>query len=737
MKSLYLFLVFLSFVGHSQTQKGTVIDSLKVPIENVYLVNLTSNSHAHTDEFGQFSIENSKIGDVVSVVSLGYKKTNFTISSSNNEIVLQNDFFKLDDVVISSKLKSMNVVSKIDLQTSPVNSSQEVLRKVPGLFIGQHAGGGKAEQIFLRGFDIDHGTDIAISVDGMPVNMVSHAHGQGYADLHFVIPETIDKIDFGKGTYYADKGDFATAGYVSFRTKDKVEKSSISIENGNFNTFRTIGIFNLLDNKKNNQNAYLATEYLVTDGPFDSPQNFKRINLFGKYTSILNKTEKLSFQASRFSSKWDASGQIPKRLVDDGTLSFFGAVDDTEGGKTSRTNFNMSYTKYIDENTSFKANSFYSLYDFELYSNFTFFLDDPINGDQIRQKENREIYGLNSEFTKNINSNAFNSKYQLGFGFRYDQTNNSELSHTVNRYTTLENLKLGNIDQLNAFSYFNVEYDFNKLKINPSLRFDYFKFEYLDKLLPVYNPQQENKYRVSPKLNFIYTQNNNLQFYLKSGLGFHSNDTRVVIAQTGKKILPSAFGVDLGTIVKPVKSLFVNAALWFLDSQQEFVYVGDAGIVEPSGKSRRMGIDFGLRYQLNDYLFFDTDLNYTYARSIDEPKGSDYIPLAPDFTSTGGLNFSNYKGFSGGIKYRALKTRPANEDNSIEAKGYFISDANLNYKLKEVTFGLIVENIFNTKWKETQFATESQLQNESQSVEEIHFTPGTPFFLKAKITYSF
>ena len=605
----------------------------------------------------------------------------------------------------------MNVLSKIDLQTKPVNSSQEILRKVPGLFIGQHAGGGKAEQIFLRGFDIDHGTDIALSVDGMPVNMVSHAHGQGYADLHFVIPETIEKIDFGKGTYYANKGDFATAGYVSFLTKEKVENSSLSLEVGQFNTMRTVGVFNLLENEKK-QSAYLATEYVLTDGPFDSPQNFKRMNLFGKYTNSLSENSKFSIIASRFTSKWDASGQIPQRLVDNKTISRFGAVDDTEGGNTSRTNFNMSLTKNISENTFLKTNAFYSNYQFELYSNFTFFLEDPIYGDQIRQKENRNIYGLNSEINKRVKIVATDALLQGGFGFRADETKNTELSHTLNRSETLENLKLGDIDQTNVFSFLNTEFDFGKLKINPAIRMDYFKFNYQDKLAVNYKTQSEDKVKFSPKLNFIFSQSNDLQFYLKSGLGFHSNDTRVVVEQTGKKILPTAFGSDLGTIFKPFSRLVVNSALWYLDLEQEFVYVGDAGIIEPSGRSKRMGIDLGFRYQMTDYLFFDADANYTYARSTDEPTGMDYIPLAPDFTSTGGFSVTDYKGFSGGFHYRYLKN-----------------------SLKDIWFPIInIENLFLESLPQNEDnATESRLQNEVASVEDIHFTP----IVKGKITYTF
>lgn len=737
MKNIVLVLISLfGLSSYAQIQKGKILDRDGNPIENAYLVNTNSESHAHTNEFGLFSLDKTILGDVIKITALGYKKTNFILNFSEEVIVMEDDIFRLNEIVIQPKLSAMNVISKIDLETTPVNSSQEILRKVPGLFIGQHAGGGKAEQIFLRGFDIDHGTDIAISVDGMPVNMVSHAHGQGYADLHFVIPETVEKIDFGKGTYYANKGDFATAGYVAFQTKDKIEKSSIGIEVGQFNTLRTVGLFNLLGNQKT-QSAYIATEYILTDGPFESPQNFNRINILGKYSAILKDNSKFSILASRFSSKWDASGQIPQRLIDDGTISRFGSVDDTEGGNTSRTNFNASLSKSIDENTFLKANAFYSKYEFELYSNFTFFLNDPINGDQIKQKENRDIYGMNAELNKKTKWNDTNVLFQFGAGFRTDATTDTELSHTLNRRTVLENIQLGDIDESNLFTYLNSEFTFGKLIINPAIRLDYFKFNYQDKLMENYKTASESKVKFSPKLNFIYSQNNNLQFFIKSGMGFHSNDARVVVQNNGKQILPTAIGTDIGTIFKPFPKLIVNAALWHLYLEQEFVYVGDAGIVEPSGQSRRMGVELGLRYQLNDWLFFDADANYTYARSVDEPKGQDYIPLAPDFTTTGGLSFQKANGFSGGIRYRYLKNRPANEDNSIVAKGYFIPDLNVNYQYKNMNFGISVENIFDTEWNETQFATESRLQNEPQSVEEIHLTPGTPFFMKGKITYTF
>lgn len=735
----YFSAIMLSLIGlvsNSQIQKGLVVDEFGNPIENAYLINTDSDTHAHTDESGRFSIDKTAIGSVVTVSALGYKKRNCTVADTEIKIRLEATLVRLNEIVIPHKLSALNEIVKIDVLSTPVNSSQEILRKVPGLFIGQHAGGGKAEQLFLRGFDIDHGTDVAISVDGMPVNMVSHAHGQGYADLHFVIPETVAKIDFGKGSYYAEQGNFATAGYVAFQTKDQLENSSISLESGQFNTLRTVGLFNLLGKQKK-QSAYIATEYILTDGPFDSPQNFNRVNLLGKYSMMLDNNSKLTISASRFSSKWDASGQIPQRLVDNGSISRFGAVDDTEGGITARTNLNVTIKKAIDENTFLNANTFYSKYDFELYSNFTFFLEDPVNGDQIKQKESRSIYGLNAELNHKMKNDEKDILFQFGIGFRSDATTDTELSHTLNRYTTLQQIKWGTIDEFNGFSYWNTAIKWRKWLINPAVRLDYFKFNYQDKLTVEYATQSESKVKISPKLNFIYAENNNLQFFVKTGMGFHSNDTRVVVQNNGKQILPTSIGADVGTIWKPFPKWIINSALWYLYLEQEFVYVGDAGIIEPSGKTRRMGADLGLRYQILDGWYFDADANYTYVRSIDEPSGQNYIPLAPDFTATAGLSFKTKNGFSGGLRGRYLKTRPANEDNSILAKGYAIADCNLNYRFKNITFGISIENILNTKWNETQFATESRLQNESQSVEEIHFTPGTPFFMKGKMSYSF
>ncbi|MBL4709772.1 MAG: TonB-dependent receptor plug domain-containing protein [Flavobacteriales bacterium] len=730
---IYLMLFLSPMFCFADAFTGEIIDEQGKAIPFATIHNHRTEKHVHTNLSGKFELESVQVGDSLYVSSLGFEKKTVVVKKVTVElvIVLKAKFIELGEVQISSGLNAMSAISRIDLKVAPVQSSQEVLRTVPGLIIGQHAGGGKAEQIFLRGFDIDHGTDINITVDGVPVNMTSHAHGQGYADLHFVIPEMIEKVEFGKGPYNTNQGNFATAGYVAFKTKDELDNNFVKTEYGSFNTFRAVTAFNLIE--KENSSAYFASEYQLSDGPFESSQNFRRINLLAKYTKRFDDGDKLSISVSKFRSEWDASGQIPQRLVTAGVLSRFGAVDNTEGGETGRTNLKLDYLKKIDNSLHIKNQAYISNYDFELFSNFTFFLEDSLNGDQIKQKEERQIIGGSSELTKFLPHEHI---FKVGVGFRNDRVENVELSKTKNRITTLENVQLGDVDESNLFAYVNLEYKIGRLVINPGIRFDFFNFNYYDRLDTNYKTISKDKVIPSPKLNFLFNYSEDLQLFLKTGIGFHSNDTRVVI-KGEKEILPAAYGGDLGFIWKACPKLILNGALWSLLSEQEFVYVGDAGIVEPSGKSFRNGFDFGVRYQIYKSLFFYGDVNYSHARSIDEKSGEDYIPLAPELTASGGLNIVNFKRFSGGIQYRYIADRPANEDNSIVAKGYLIADFNLNYTLKNVTFGFAISNLFDREWKETQFATESRLRNEIESVEEIHFTAGAPFAIRGNVTYKF
>ncbi|MGD1946205.1 MAG: TonB-dependent receptor [Croceivirga sp.] len=742
----YIYILYLFFVIgtiHAHDLKGTIVDESGVPVEGVSIVNQTTRGYTFSNVSGYFELDDISIGDEVVINSLGFRTQRLTIVESQLDatikIILLGEAVSLNQVTLLSKTNPLTELANVDVQINPVKSSQEIMRKVPGLIIGQHAGGGKAEQIFLRGFDIDHGTDIAINVDGLPVNLPSHAHGQGYSDLHFLIPEIIDNIDFGKGLYYADKGNFNTAGYLDLNIKDKIDNSSIVVEAGQFNTLRAVGLLKVSEGEYSN--AYIASEAVLTDGVFDASQNFNRLNILGRYNYNNYEDEQLTLSISHFQSRWDASGQIPQRAVDQGLISRFGAIDSTEGGNTSRSNIWLKHMKQLDEHQRIRTNAYLSKYDFELFSNFTFFLNNPVDGDQIQQVESRTIIGAETAYDVNFHTDNHNEQLSLtsGLGFRYDDVDNNQLSRTRNRTEILERLAFGDVDELNGYAYSSLTYKTKNWTFIPGVRLDYFSFGYNDFLQPTFSSLRENDVIVSPKFNAIYSPGENFQIYGKAGFGFHSNDSRVVNAQNAtEETLPSAFGADIGTVFKPLSNLIINAALWGLSLEQEFVYVGDEAVVEPSGRSRRYGVDFGLRYQLTDWLFANADVNYTLARSIDEADGEDFIPLAPDFTSAGGLTVRNLGKFLGSLNYRYVDDRPANENNSIVAIGYFVTDMNINYNFnKNWSFGLIVENLFDTEWNETQFATETRLFNEVNPIEEITFTPGTPFFLRGRLTVSF
>lgn len=744
---LFILSIFISLLGMSQSGsiEGYIYDAdLKTPLQGAS-INIGPDKTDNTDLFGKFSIHALIPGQyTVSVSYVGYVSVAIPVIIKNNtsfkiNVSLHKSSLNLSEVRINSKKASgLNTISTIDIKLRPINTSQDILRIVPGLFIAQHAGGGKAEQIFLRGYDIDHGTDINITVDGMPVNMVSHAHGQGYADMHFVIPETVEKVNFDKGPYFANKGNLATAGYVSLETKDFLQTNQIKVQAAQFNTQRVVGMFRLF-NKESEQlreQFYIASEYFKSNGYFESPQHFHRFNLLGKYSAIFQNKTKWTVLASILDSKWNASGQIPERAVKDGTIGPFGSIDDSEGGNTTRFNFSAKLDKQMQNGWQMSHQLYYTKYKFNLYSNFTFFLNDPVNGDEIDQKENRSIVGYKGTFAKSFNTSRGKAFTEIGYGFRYDFVKNATLDHVVKR-VFLAHKQLGDIHETNPYLYLNQDIELSsKLNLNTGLRYDYFVFGYKNILLNELL-HQSGKGTISPKLNLNYNVNSKLKIYLNNGIGFHSNDSRLIIDGSAQNSLPKVFGTDLGAILKPNKNIVFKAALWHLYSQQEFVYVGDEGIVEPSGKTRRMGVDISARYQILSWLFADIDINYARPRAIGESKGNDYVPLAPNLTSVGGLSVKAKNGFNASLRYRAISDRPANEDNTVIADGYFLLDAVLSYIWKKFEFSLSGENLLNTYWKEAQFDTETRLKTELNPVSEIHYTPGTPRYIKAGISIFF
>jgi hypothetical protein len=752
-KTLFLLYFLLAFeLVHAQQHdiSGKVLDAnTRTAISGATIQLVDSRQVETTDELGTFMLktEGENANKFISVSALGFEKQAIKMTALQKEqiILLKPSFTQLRDVVVGASVGNpYRAISETDIRMRGVSNSQEVLRMVPGLFIGQHQGGGKSEQIFLRGFDNDHGTDINLSVDGMPINMVSHAHGQGYSDSHFIIPETIGNTTFKKGSYDAEKGNLVTSGFAEFHTLNALDNNVVRVEAGQFNTYRVLGMVNLLkENKKlENQSWYAAAEYRYSDSYFENAQNFNRMNFFTKYYGKISDNSTLSVTASSFYSDWKASGQIPDYAVNNGTIGFFGAIDPTEGGITSRSNFNATLLTTTNGRNLFKNQLFYSRYALDLHSNFTFFLEDPERGDEIRQKEGRDLFGYHGSYKQEDYFGRLRLTSHLGLDLRLDATQDSELSHTINNTTLLDPIKLGDITELNTGLFISETLRFNEqFSVNAALRFDQFNYQYYNKLEEDPTLTGQGTYKAknnifSPKLSLFYQPTERTQFYMMAGKGFHSNDTRGVVASAGLNTLPAAYTTDLGTVLKISDKLLLNAAVWQIRLDNEYVYSGDGGSVEFSGKTQRIGFDFSARYQPITSIYFDADVNYAHGRSLDDPAGEDFIPLAPVWTSAGGITYLNKSGLNGSLRYRLLADRPANADNSLTAEGYFINDLVLNYTTKRYEIGLTVNNIFNVKWKETQFETETRLKDRD-AVNSIAFTAGTKFAALAHFSVFF
>ncbi|RZM11342.1 MAG: TonB-dependent receptor, partial [Pedobacter sp.] len=452
--ALLLVLTCLSATAQkTKTQTFLFLDSITMlPVQGVTAIVHPQNISLSSSEAGTLSLPLlSSKSERLTVSAIGYQRKTILTSElrGSEKIVLSPQHTQLSEVIITSFSSNPNQpIGLTDIASRGVSNSQEILRMVPGLFISQHQGGGKAEQIFLRGYDNDHGKDIALSMDGMPINMVSHAHGQGYADSHFIIPEVIENINYKKGVFDAEKGDLAVSGWVDYKSRNSVD-NLLKAEAGEFNTFRGLAMFNIFGEKlrSKGQHFYVASEYRYSDAYFENPQHFNRFNLFTKYNGKISSNSWLSLTASAFSTKWNASGQIPEGAVESGQVGYFGAIDPNEGGKTSRYNINAVIKTEFKNGSLWSNQVYYSRYLFDLFSNFTLFLNDEENGDEIRQRESRNLLGYNGVYKFSPRMGGLKTKGEAGLSSRFDFTNNTELSHTLNRYTLLQRVKLGDISE--------------------------------------------------------------------------------------------------------------------------------------------------------------------------------------------------------------------------------------------------------------------------------------------------
>jgi len=748
--AILIFLTLPQLVhGQSKNLVIHVIDSLsKEPLQDAVIREIPSGRSFQARKDGICPVSANTDSIIVSYIGYRTKKLKLARKICDT-IVLKRYLVQLQDVAIvnGTRLDTYRLLSSIDLNLQPVKSAQDLLRLIPGLFIAQHMGGGKAEQIFIRGFDADHGTDINISVDGMPVNMVTHAHGQGYADLHFVIPETVESYDFGKGPYYADKGDFTTAGFVSYASKSSVPENEIKLQAGKFDSFRMMEIAKLKNSlgRPNGESAYIAADELYSNGgPFEFPEHFDRLNLFGKYVKKIGDNNVVTADFFAFHSKWRSSGEIPDRALSEGYVnSRFGVIDSAQGGLTDRVGLILKMVSDIRNGWSMTNNAYLTYYDFSLISNFTFYYYFPDQGDEFRQSEKRKLAGYNGTLTNSKDFGSLLLTTDFGSGIRLDHISPIRMDHMEDG-NFLAAFRIDDANEYNGNLWADETLKTGKWLFNLGVRLDYFVFN-VKNLLPTDTSAVSGtteKGTVSPKINISYNVNDQVLLYIKSGKGFHSNDARVVTANKGFEVLPAAYGADLGINYKPLKNLFINAAGWYLFLQQEFRFGQDLsdqleGPISPSGRTARLGVDLSVRYQINPWLFANLNGNLAHARYLDSARGHNYVALAPTFTSTAGLNFHSKNGFYGGISYRYLHDRPGDSDNTLTARGYFITDLTVNYRHKNYELGLAIENLFNVVWDESQIAYIARLKNEANAVEQISYTPGVPFFPKLKFTRYF
>ncbi|HVI45275.1 MAG TPA: TonB-dependent receptor [Chitinophaga sp.] len=668
-----------------------------------------------------------------------YTMTAAAQQKNNDSLRLKTLNLKAVDVAGSTD-KSAHMLSRIDIQLQPLKSAQDLLRTVPGLFIAQHAGGGKAEQILVRGIDNDHGTDFGIFVDGIPVNLPNHAHGQGYADMHFLIPEVIGDAAYYKGPYEASQGDFTNAGAAVYSSLFRPQDQFVKLEYGQFNTARAAGLVKLFDRQPVNgngrdQNAYVAADYTYTDSYFDNLQHFNRFNLFGRYNVTLNSRNTLSFIASGFTSSWNASGQVPLRAIDDGSLRRFGSVDPTEGGKTTRINTNLQWNTTISERSSMQQQFYYVRNIFDLWSNFTFYKDDHDNGDEIRQWERRHLFGYRNTFRNRSHLGTATLESEIGLGARVDVVNLGR-DHVKER-ELLSNEDSSKATVANYSLYLSETLRLNNgWSFNLGLRNDLFTFGLRDRMQPG-NNGHATAYRLSPKLNVYYDVSPALALFAKAGMGFHSNYANIAVRNGQDNAVPRSYGSDIGVNFKLTGRMLITATWWWLQSDAEYRFIADDGSYENIGRATRTGVDVALRYHVFTPLWADVNLNYARPRLMDAAPKENYVPFAPVFTSTGGLTYQTRNGWNANIRYRYMGKRPALEDNSVQSASYFLTDAVVKYRLKRYEFGLSAENISNVKWAEAQFYDETQLKEEKAPVMDFHITPGTPFCLRGSITVKF
>jgi hypothetical protein len=612
----------------------------------------------------------------------------------------------------------------------PASRPGEALEVTPGLIVTQHSGEGKANQFFLRGFNLDHGTDLAITLEGMPLNMRTHGHGQGYADINFLIPELLRSVRIRKGPYFAEEGDFSSAGAIHLDYLDRLDRNWLQLTGGSFSYWRGLGMASFDVGPGTLLAAGEATFY---NGPWKVDDDLRKFNGVLRYSQG-TRDNGFSLMAMGYHNRWTSTDQIPARAVESGLINRFGSLDPSDGGYASRFSLSGRWSRADDSSRS-RIEAYVIRSSLNLFSNFTFFLDDPVNGDQFRQLDKRTILGLNASHTFLGRLGGRPTETLIGIQGRYDDIRVG-LFDTRER-STLSTVRDDRVEESSVGFYIqNTTYWTGWMRTVLGLRGDYYHGNVRSDT-PA-NSGKANDFIASPKAGLVLGPFADTELFLNAGMGFHSNDVRgvTITVDPVDKVTPlsrvpllvRSKGAEIGVRTRALEGLDSSLAVFVLTFDSEILFVGDAGTTEASRPSRRIGVEWTNHYQARPWLAFDFDLAATHARFTDRDPAGDHIPGAPGLVISAGVDLGEEFGWYGGLRLRYFGPRPLIEDNSVRSRSTTLLNGRVGYAFENgLRVQLDVFNLLNSKASQIDYFYTSRLQGEAPGgVDDRHFHPVEP-----------
>ncbi|MBL8305748.1 MAG: TonB-dependent receptor [Rubrivivax sp.] len=654
-----------------------------------------------------------------------------------------------DNRVGSSDAASQGSIGAALLKSRPALRTGEVLEFVPGVIVTQHSGDGKANQYFLRGFNLDHGTDFATSVDGVPVNMPTHAHGQGYSDLNFLLPELVQRIEYRKGPYFASTGDFGSAGAADIAYVRRLDQPFVQAAWGQRGYRRGVG--GASTEVAPGITLLGALELMANDGPWTVPEKLKKTNavlsLAGGSSANGWSARLLSYHA-----KWNSTDQVPQSLIDAGSydgrpFGRFDSLDPTDGGDTAR--ISLAAEWHGEDSAGRTRVAGYAMrYRLDLNSNFTYALERPADGDQFKQRDARTVVGLSASRTIGHTLAGLEARTEFGAQLRHDRIRVG-LFDTVARQIT-NTVRDDDVKEtaLGAYAQTGVQV-LPSLRGVIGLRADRLSTK-VDALSLADNSGSASAHQVSPKLTLVFGPFAKTEFFVNAGRGFHSNDARGTTIRLDPKCLQagglaadcgvdkvpalvSSRGFEVGARTEALPGLQSSLALWTLKSDSELVYVGDAGATEASGASRRRGVEFNNRWTPVPWFLLDADFAWTHARF----DNGDRIPNAVDRVASLAATLRELGPWSASLQWRYLGPGALIEDNSVRSKPSLTANLRVSRKLGANTeLTLDVFNLTDRQVDDIQYFYESQPRGLAAE-EGRHVHPAEPRTLRLGLRMNF